>query len=108
VSKKKPPQHHARPAASSASLPPSPAHTPPVSPPRVVGADRSPLPRLLTIDEVADLLRTSRKAIYTQISRGALPGVIRLPRRLLVDRARLLDWLDKRRAASLPTQGEQR
>ncbi|MEX1365602.1 MAG: helix-turn-helix domain-containing protein [Nannocystaceae bacterium] len=66
------------------------------------------LPRLLTIDEVAELLRTTRTAIYTKIRRGALPGVIRLSRRLLVDRGQLLQWLDQQRAVSLPPQGEQR
>ncbi len=67
---------------------------------------RPHLPHLLTVPEVADLLRTSPKAIYTLISRGQLPGVIRLSRRVLVDREDLLSWLTKRRAASL-TPGDQ-
>ena len=41
---------------------------------------------LLTADEVAALLRTSRKAIYAMAERGLLPGVIRIGRRLLVRR----------------------
>ena len=58
------------------------------------------LPRLLTADEVAELLRTSRKAIYAMIERGQLPGVTRLGRRILVQRADLLRWLAESRAPS--------
>ncbi|MCH9687342.1 MAG: helix-turn-helix domain-containing protein [Deltaproteobacteria bacterium] len=70
------------------------------------GTARPQLPHLLTVPEVADVLRTSPKAIYTLISRGQLPGVIRLSRRVLVDREDLLSWLTKRRAASL-SRGDQ-
>lgn len=55
---------------------------------------------LLTVDETAKLLRTSRKAIYAMAERALLPGVIRIGRRLLVRRDDLLSWLDERRAAS--------
>jgi hypothetical protein len=34
------------------------------------------LPMLLTIDEAADLLRTSRRAIYAMIARRQLLGII--------------------------------
>jgi excisionase family DNA binding protein len=37
---------------------------------------------LMTIDEVADFLRKSTKAVYAMVSRGQLPGVIRLGRQL--------------------------
>lgn len=67
-----------------------------------------PVPHLLTIDEVAEMLRTTRKAIYALIYKGALPGVIRLSRRLLVDRANLVDWLDQNRTVSLTTKEVQR
>ncbi len=56
---------------------------------------------LLTAEETADLLRTSRKAIYVMAERGQLPGVTRIGRRLLVRRDALLDWLDQKRAPSL-------
>jgi excisionase family DNA binding protein len=58
------------------------------------------LPFLLTADETAVLLRTTRKAIYARAERGLLPGVLRDGRRLLVRRDDLLSWLDERRAAS--------
>ena len=62
--------------------------------------ERSSLPLLLTADEVAALLRTTRKAVYAMAERAALPGVIRLGRRILVDRDELLRWLDEKRAPS--------
>jgi excisionase family DNA binding protein len=55
---------------------------------------------LLTVDETAALLRTSRKAVYAMAERHQLPGVTRIGRRLLVRRDDLLSWLDERRAAS--------
>jgi excisionase family DNA binding protein len=55
-------------------------------------ADTPPL--LLTVDEVAGLLRTSRKAIYAMVERGQLPGVTRIGRRVLVKRSDLLRFLD--------------
>jgi excisionase family DNA binding protein len=48
---------------------------------------------LLTPDEVAALLRTTRKAVYAMIERGQLPGVVRIGRRVLVLEADLLQWL---------------
>ena len=61
----------------------------------------STLPMLLTPDEAAALLRTSRKAIYQMVERKQLPGVTRLGRRILVRSRVLLDWLDQKRAPSL-------
>ncbi len=58
------------------------------------------LPVLLTAAETADLLRTSRKAVYAMAERGQLPGVIRIGRRLLIRRDALVDWLDQKRAPS--------
>ena len=56
---------------------------------------------MLTPDETADLLRTSRKAVYAMAERGQLPGVTRIGRRLLVRRDALVDWLDQKRTPSL-------
>jgi excisionase family DNA binding protein len=61
----------------------------------------SDLPGLLTVDETASLLRTSRKAIYTMAERAQLPGVTRIGRRLLVRSGELLHWLDQKSALSL-------
>jgi excisionase family DNA binding protein len=43
-----------------------------------------------TVPEVAQILRTTDKAIYAQAERGLLPGVTRIGRRLLFRRAELL------------------
>jgi excisionase family DNA binding protein len=58
------------------------------------------LPILLTVDEAATLLRTSRRAIYMMIERRQLPGVTRIGRRVLFRSVDLLDWLDQKRAPS--------
>lgn len=58
------------------------------------------MPRLLTPEEIADLLRISRKAVYAMAARGQLPGVIRLGRRLRFDREAVMLWLDESRAPS--------
>jgi excisionase family DNA binding protein len=64
----------------------------------VTDAPREPL--LMTSDEVATLLRTSRNAIYAMVARNQLPGVTKLGRRILFRTSVLLDWLDQNRAPS--------
>ena len=64
------------------------------------------LPLLLTCDDVANALRTSKKAIYAMIERGQLPGVVRIGRRVLVRQDALLNWLRQKSSSSL--EGEQR
>lgn len=59
---------------------------------------RATLPMLLTVDDAADLLRTTRRAVYAMVERRQLPGVIRLRRRVLVRSDDLLAWLDQHRA----------
>jgi excisionase family DNA binding protein len=54
----------------------------------------------MTVDETADLLRTSRKAVYAMIERAQLAGVTRIGRRVLVHRDDLLTSLAERRAPS--------
>ena len=58
------------------------------------------LPVLLTVDDAAQLLRTTRKAVYVMVERGQLPGVTRLGRRVLLRSDRLLEWLDQNCASS--------
>lgn len=62
------------------------------------GAPPSPV---MTVDDVAAWLHTSRAAIYKMVERGQLPGVRRLGRKLYFHRASLVDWLDQNRASSL-------
>ena len=52
------------------------------------------LPVLMTPDEVATLLRTSRKAVYCMADRGQLPGKTRIGRRVLFRTRQLVDYLD--------------
>ena len=65
------------------------------------GAEDHPL--LLTVDEAATLLRTTRRAIYAMVERRQLPGVVRIRRRVLFRAAELLDWLD-RKSTPLPKE----
>lgn len=57
-------------------------------------------PVLLTVDEVADLLRTTRRAIYAMIERRQLPGLVRIGRRVLFRTTDLPDWLNQKSAPS--------
>jgi excisionase family DNA binding protein len=59
------------------------------------------MPVLLTPSEVAELLRTSRKAIYTMIERAQLPGIVRIGRRVLLREDALLNWLRQKSTPSL-------
>ena len=56
------------------------------------------VPELFIPREVAELLRTSRSAVYAMVERGQLPGVTRIGRRLLFRRDALLHWLDRKSA----------
>ena len=58
-----------------------------------------PVP-LMTPDDLACLLRTSKAAVYKMHERQQLPGVRRIGRRLLFDRAALLDWLGQNPTSS--------
>lgn len=63
--------------------------------------DLASLPPLLRAEDVAALLRTTRKAIYASAERRRLPGMVRLGRRLLFQRDELLRWLRECRVPSL-------
>ena len=61
---------------------------------------RRVVPLFLDVDEAAELLRTTRRAIYAMVERRQLPGVVRLRRRVLFRSDVLLDWLDQKCASS--------
>ncbi len=44
---------------------------------------------LLTLDEAAARLRTTKKAVYGLVERGAIPGVVHFGRRVLFNRSKL-------------------
>jgi excisionase family DNA binding protein len=50
-------------------------------------------PPVLTVDEVAALLRVNRKTVYELIGRGEIRGARRLGRTLRFSREAVLDWL---------------
>ncbi len=52
-----------------------------------------PRPDVLTVDELAELLRLERKTVYACISRGEIPGVRRLGGAIRVHRDAVLGWL---------------
>ena len=60
----------------------------------------STLPILLTVDDAAQLLRTTNRAIYAMIERRQLPGIVRIGRRVLFRTTDLLDWLNQKSAPS--------
>jgi len=64
------------------------------------GGGTRALPTLLTVDETAELLRTTKRAIYAMIERRQLPGVIRVGRRVLLRADDLLHWLNQKSAPS--------
>lgn len=56
-------------------------------------------PQLLTADEIASILRTTRAAVYAMVARHQIP-VTRIGRRVLFRADDLLDWLHQNRAPS--------
>jgi excisionase family DNA binding protein len=55
----------------------------------------SSLPQVLTVEEVADLMRVDRKTAYAAIAEGGVPGVRRIGRCIRVSREVLLRWLEQ-------------
>ena len=65
--------------------------------------EKSPL--LLTAEEVAGFLRTSREVIYEMNRKRQIPGAVRIGRRLLFRRDRLLQWPRESSVSSLEEHG---
>ena len=61
---------------------------------------RSMSSEYMRVDEVAELLRTTPKAVYLMIDRNALAGVRRVGRRVLVKRSELVASIEEGRVLS--------
>lgn len=48
--------------------------------------------KLYTVDEVCEKARLTRRAVYTAVCRGAIPGVVKLGRRLRFRRDEIDRW----------------
>lgn len=59
----------------------------------VVGTPDDGGSEVLTVDEVAALLRVNRKTVYNVIADGDIPGVLRLGRALRISRRAVVEWL---------------
>ena len=52
-----------------------------------------PTPAVLTVDELATLLRVNRKTAYAALSRGEIPGAKRIGATYRIHRDTVLEWL---------------
>ena len=50
-------------------------------------------PSILTVDELAALLRINRKTAYDAIAEGRIPGVRRVGRAIRISKDAVLNWL---------------
>jgi excisionase family DNA binding protein len=66
-----------------------------------IDLDGRQLPVLLTVSEVAELLRTSPRGVYAMVERRQIAGVVRIRRRLLFRSDALLHWVHQKSAPSL-------
>lgn len=57
-------------------------------------------PELMTADDVAAWLRTTRRAIYLMLQRGQLPSPLHVGRRVLWERDVLGTWISEKRVSS--------
>lgn len=69
--------------------------------PVVSSREASPLPpRLMTVEELAVLLNTSKGAVYARHARGGIPGGLRLGRTLRFDPRVIAQWLSANSASA--------
>ena len=61
----------------------------------MVGGEDAELPPVITVDELAELLRVERKTAYAAVTRGDIPGVRRLGRCIRISRDAVIRWLDE-------------
>jgi predicted DNA-binding transcriptional regulator AlpA len=57
-------------------------------------------PPLMTVEELALLLRTSKGAVYARYARGGIPGGLRLGRTLRFDPRIIAQWLSANSASA--------
>ncbi len=58
-----------------------------------IARDLTEAPAILTVDELADLLRVNRKTLYYALSRGEIPGARRIGATYRIYRDAVLTWL---------------
>jgi len=69
--------------------------------PAVSSPEASPLPpSLMTTEELAVLLHTSKGAVYARHARGGIPGGVRLGRTLRFDPRIIAQWLSANSASA--------
>ncbi len=61
--------------------------------PELTSEAHANLSAVLTVDELAAILRCNRKTVYAAIARGEIPGVRRLGGVIRVHRDTVLRWL---------------
>jgi excisionase family DNA binding protein len=57
-------------------------------------------PPVLTVQELAVLLATSRSGVYSRVARGQIPGAFRIGRSLRFDRRVIAQWLSANKASA--------
>ncbi len=74
-------------------LDPTPNPPPPETTRAAIARDLTEAPAILTVDELADLLRVNRKTLYDALSRGEIPGARRIGTTYRIYRDAVLTWL---------------
>ncbi|MCK3686161.1 helix-turn-helix domain-containing protein [Maribellus sp. YY47] len=59
-----------------------------------------PLQELITVDELAELLHLSKPTVYSNYSKGLIPGGCKQGKRVLFDKQIILDWVRSGRKLS--------